>query len=97
MSNPTGESSGTSRVFGGVYNETSIDEPSIEHVQAHEGSAITTLSEPLNEENWMGWQEQMRRKSFVYAEYWLMLTNKFQFLVTPKVQETGNSMTTMLK
>ena len=55
MSNPTGESSGTSRVFGGVYNETSVEEPSIEHVQAHEGSMITKLSEPLNEENWMGW------------------------------------------
>ena len=63
MSNPVGSSSGSAGVFGGahVYNETNGDEPSIERVQAREGSAITKLSEPLTENNWMGWQQRMRR------------------------------------
>ena len=61
MSNPAGASSGSAGLFDGVYNETDGNEPSIEHVQACKGFAITKLSEPLNEENWMGWREWMRR------------------------------------
>jgi hypothetical protein len=62
MSNHTGGTSSTTpRVFGGVYNETNEAEPAIVRVQAREGSAITKLSEPLNEENWTAWREQMRR------------------------------------
>jgi hypothetical protein len=34
---------------------------SIARVQAREGSSITKLPELLNEVNWMGWRERMRR------------------------------------
>ena len=33
----------------------------ITHVQAHEGSSILQLNEPLNEDNWMAWHKRMRR------------------------------------
>ena len=35
--------------------------PSITRVKAREGSAITKLSEPLNESNWMAWRERMKK------------------------------------
>ena len=61
MSNPAEGSSGSARVFNCVYNEMDGDTLSLEHVQAREGSAITKLSEPLDETNWMGWQQWMKR------------------------------------
>ena len=69
--------SGPARVFGGLIDEANtgdnnelnaingsnnMDGPaSIKRVQAREGSAITKLSEPLGEQNWMIWRERMRR------------------------------------
>ena len=49
MLNPVEGTSGSARVFDGVYNETDGYAPSLERVQAREGSAITKLSEPLDE------------------------------------------------
>ena len=37
------------------------EEASIARVNAREGSAITKLSEPLDENNWMAWRERMKR------------------------------------
>ena len=54
MSETTGQSSG---IFGGLHPNSNADEASIKCVQAQEGSAITKLSEPLNEDNWMAWHE----------------------------------------
>ena len=61
MSNPVQGTSGSARVSDGVYNETDGYTPSLECVQAREGSAITKLSEPLDETNWKGWQQRMKR------------------------------------
>ena len=58
MSETTGQSSG---IFGGLHPNSNPDESTIKRVQAREGSAITKLSEPLNEDNWMAWRERMRR------------------------------------
>jgi hypothetical protein len=33
----------------------------IEKVDAQEGTSITRLSEPLNEQNWIAWRERMKR------------------------------------
>ena len=37
------------------------DKASITRVNVREGSAITKLSEPLDESNWMAWRERMKR------------------------------------
>ena len=87
MSNPAEGSSGSARVFDGVYNETDGYTPSLECVQAHEGAAITKLLEPLEETNWMGWQQRMKRV--------LRLCGIFPR--DTKSAKTGNSMTIMLK
>jgi len=56
---PTGVQRGSSELFDGPYP----DEPnlSVTKVKAREGSAITKLSEPLKEDNWMAWRERMKR------------------------------------
>ena len=92
MSNPVQGTSGSARVFDGVYNETDGYTPSLECVQACEGSAITKLSEPLDETNWKGWQQRMKRVLrlcgiLAYAE------GKVPIPGDIRVQKTGNSMT----
>ena len=60
----SGSTAGTTgRVFSGVQIQVdpNEDELNIERVQAREGSAITKLSEPLDELNWMAWRERMTR------------------------------------
>ena len=96
MSYFTGESSGSTRVFRGVYNETSGGELTMEYVQACEGSVITKLLEPLNEENWMGWREWMRRVLqlcgiLAYVEEKILIPED---MISAK---NWNLMTTMLK
>jgi hypothetical protein len=44
-----------------INSDTLEDDLAIRRVSTREGSAITKLSEPLNESNWMPWRERMRR------------------------------------
>ena len=62
MSQPVDNRQGSSRGHGDLFSEpptTNPDsnEPSIKRVPAREGSAITKLTEPLNETNWIAWRE----------------------------------------
>ena len=94
MSETTGQPSG---IFGGLHSNSSPDEASIKRVQAREGSAITKLSEPLNEDNWMAWRERMRRVLRLcgveaYAEGKIAIPED-----TKSAEKIGNSMIIMRK
>jgi gag-polypeptide of LTR copia-type len=64
MSTTTGQSreSDSDELYNTSTNPNANKSASgIKCVNAHEGSAITKLTEPLNEDNWMAWRERMRR------------------------------------